>query len=759
MRRPSPGARTALALLSIALTVPPPGAAAAPAATPDLVVAKVSNPPASAVVGGVIGLRDDVVNRGPGRAGASATRFYLSADAARSLRDRVASTTDPRTSDLDVRLSGARVVPALGARRTARARRATPLGVPVGTRPGVYRVLACADDRGAVRESVEHRNCTVARRSIRILAAPDDTAIVALSDEFEQPDEADDRAAVALLRATSCKATQPLRRMTVRRAISSARAALTQRAGADAMAAFAASPEFRSAGGAQEASVLALTAARPGAALAALLRAHDLQPRRAAHLRNAAAMAASLGLASEALGLLDGAARPDDQPLAGMGIEPQAAALAVRGQALALLGRWPQARSALQAAVTREPLLAEASRSLAAATACTGADDPLPILRRSRLRRTPAAPLDTSHGREHPLRRLVLPFSPEQAAPMRDVYRAETEALLREGDRLNQQRTQHERDLRAAEPTTTRAERRRREGVMARILDVHRELGIVAAQARVDERTAKAEATVYDFWGNGEAPHRYGEFQDVAAADCAGSDEPDCFTRRMREQCIPALRLAHQTWVDQVNDVWRAADARHRLFAKRVSGIGANLVGAPANGLVRTIIEEDEHALYFSARTTVIGWTVPVKAFADHCVSAPEPAPATEQGTAAAADACPQALKGVNVVAKAGAFSLKVSCESIQFGGKLEAMPWLAGFAEATYDPRAGRITVFAGSKGEIDTLKVAKGAFKSGVYLTVSNVGLEDWGSRLGDLLMWLHDPGGRLVPCSPSPHAPSGS
>jgi len=143
--------RRALAVLSVALALPlagPAGAQATP--RPDLVTTTLSNPPASVAVGGMFKLSDTVLNRGRGRAGRSATRFYLTADVKRSLRDRLLSGADPRTSDTDILLGGARRVPALPAGQRSAARRASSVRVPVGTRPGAYRVLACAERGGAL---------------------------------------------------------------------------------------------------------------------------------------------------------------------------------------------------------------------------------------------------------------------------------------------------------------------------------------------------------------------------------------------------------------------------------------------------------------------------------------------------------------------------------------------------------------------------------------------------------------------------------
>lgn len=707
----------------------------AAAARPDLVTAAVGDPPRTVAAGAAFRVTDTARNRGRGPAGASTTRFYLSPNAPRSLRERRASTTDPRTAATDVLLGGGRAVPALRAGGRSRARRATTLVVPGATRPGVYALLGCADDRGAVRESAEDRNCRVAKRRVTVTApAPGD--VVAMSDADELPDEAEARTALQLFSATRCAAGPALRSMTVPAAVRSLRGALTRTVGAAAMRAFVASPEYRDAGRAQRASLGALMVARPGAALVASLRAHELQPRRAAHLRNAATVAASMGYPSEALALLDGAARLDDAPRSGLGIAAKDAAQAIRGQALGMAGRWAQAAPRFEAALAAEPLLAEAAAGAAAAEACTrGPEAALQQARRSRARRTPVPELDLSRGVAHPMRKLHLPFSPEQAAPARDVFRAEGDALVRELARLGARRTAHEEQLRAQEATTTPATRRRLASILRRVERVAQEPDVVAAQQRVDDLLAAPDETTYAFWGNGDQEHRYQEFQDAADATCQGDEHySTCFTAKMREQCIPALRVQHQRWADQVFDLYRAAEARHALFSRRVSALGAQLAGPQATGLIRTIIEEDEVAQYTAARGSAVGWTVPLKAAEDYCVEQPLPeAPAPDAAGAASSEECSPLARTMSGTAKLDSFTLKVKCEGVELGGTLPVAPWFAGFATATYDVRTGRLTIFTGAQVKVDTLQVVKGSFKSGIYLTVDRDGIQDVGWRTG--------------------------
>ena len=123
-------------------------------AAPDLVVTALSNPPPSAQRGTAFSVTDTTRNQGAGATLVNTrTRFYLSLDMTKGSGDK--------------RLKGAHVVPPLapGASHT-KTRNET---IPLGTNPGTYFLIACADDRTAVVESDEGNNCRVATTQITVL--------------------------------------------------------------------------------------------------------------------------------------------------------------------------------------------------------------------------------------------------------------------------------------------------------------------------------------------------------------------------------------------------------------------------------------------------------------------------------------------------------------------------------------------------------------------------------------------------------------
>ena len=130
--------------------------AAAPAAgaarRPDLSVRAFAVPVESISPGGRLSLRVTVANTGTARARASRLAVYLSRDARRSREDvRLATIT----------------VTKLRARRAVRAL-VRPL-VPAALAAGDYRVLACADERRAVRERSERNNCRAGRAVLKVV--------------------------------------------------------------------------------------------------------------------------------------------------------------------------------------------------------------------------------------------------------------------------------------------------------------------------------------------------------------------------------------------------------------------------------------------------------------------------------------------------------------------------------------------------------------------------------------------------------------
>lgn len=104
-----------------------------------------------APIGGTVRVKDTTVNVGDQGAPTSTTRY------------RISTTSAPGTG---ITLVGQRVVPVLGPGRLSRG--SADVVIPADTAPGLYYLMACADDQHVVSENDELNNCLVAATSVRI---------------------------------------------------------------------------------------------------------------------------------------------------------------------------------------------------------------------------------------------------------------------------------------------------------------------------------------------------------------------------------------------------------------------------------------------------------------------------------------------------------------------------------------------------------------------------------------------------------------
>lgn len=123
-------------------------------AVADLLTTSLSAPPATAPPGGSFPVTDTVQNPGAAGTEASTTRYYLSLDTTKS--------------GGDVRLTGARAVPALGA--GAASTGVVMVTVPAGTALNSYFLIACADDLDVIVESHDGNNCLASATRLEVKA-------------------------------------------------------------------------------------------------------------------------------------------------------------------------------------------------------------------------------------------------------------------------------------------------------------------------------------------------------------------------------------------------------------------------------------------------------------------------------------------------------------------------------------------------------------------------------------------------------------
>lgn len=724
-------------------TVP---AAHGAAPRPDLEVTKVSVDKTTVTEAARIKVTHTVANRGKAPAKASVSHFYLTTDVRRSLAERRASTTNPRSSLVDIRLQGERPVRAIKPGKSIGAT-AVSVVVPIGTPPGRYTVLACADDRGTVTESDERDNCKAAGQ-VTVKEAPgsDDLWIQQFADTARWPD--DETGSLQWMKAF-CPVAHPVKKLTLSAALTSAESFLKDNAGANALDRVAQSGQADTAEEAQNLAAAAVVGGSPGLALAALLRAHRLDPRSGDHLVNAAGVATAVGLPNQAIAFLDAAVgRNFLRPVAG--IPQQAVSLVTRGQALMSTGRHALAKAAFQGARQLAPILSEADAGLASVAACEGDDQAaMRLARRSRVRSEdpnrpdnpegPTPVLDTSKGQALALRQLPLPQTSDIGSVRHDEYDAIQDSLLDEIQERNQEQTDLEQHLRDTDADREPAEIDRRKGIMFLVYSVGDEGEVEdlreAVDAKVDELVEHKEA----FWGGGtgEAPYLYNDFAEQASAACAGGGPTNCFEVQMNIRCRPALDDEHAEWRAMMQELQVLSDELLAEMSERMSGLAANLENPDAHRLVMLAIEDTENAIYSGLVGQAQGWTHYEKLFRDHCV---EPKPIPEwppppSAPGASGMTCKQAFDKLSFKVKMGPTSVKINCEEIEQGFSTEIIPLINLYVDVKYEWRTGKMTVWAGVKGSVsDPLGVVDAGFKSGLYITADRNGdIADVGWKVG--------------------------
>lgn len=721
--------------------------AAAAVDRPDLKVTSASLAATSIVEGAELRITHTVRNGGTKPAVGTKTRFYLTTDVAGSQAARKASRTNPRSSAIDIRLDGSAPI---GALKPGRSDSATARAVvPVGTPPAAYTVLACADDGGAVKEGVEHNNCTPAGKvKVKVDPGSDDLELQTFADTANWP--ANENFPLQMVKIV-CASSYPVKRYTLGGALTSIRSFLDEQA-PGAVTQLRESGQADTPEKAQELAATALAGGSPGLALASLLEAHRLQPSRGTHLVNAAALATSVGLPNEALALLD-ASVGRDFLRAPFALPPSATAAAIRGQALVMLGKYDAARPLFVAAKQQAPMLTEADAGLAAVAACKGedavakryirrsrqrSDDPVPTTPPVEMPTDPEPRIDLGRGYAVPLRQLPIAETPQQGADMNVVYDGIADGF--EGEIMaNIDRTNAlEAHLRETDELRTRAEIDRRNGIMVRLYRTHEDELVEALQQEIFDKLDLLTEHYEKFWGGGtgEVEYTYQQLSDAAFDACSPPQSPpNCYLIEMNRTCRPALTNAHTQWRGLISETQTLANEYFERWSTLMTGYAANLIDEEAHRLALVHVDMLERDTYALLVQQAQHWTHSEELFREECVDPLPPevleAPANEDVESKAK--CDGALKAMNLRATLGPSTLKVSCERIEQGFAVPVLPLLEAFADVKFDFKTGNVSVFMGSKGGGIHTGV-EATWKSGVYVKVNQQGeLVDVGWRTG--------------------------
>ena len=172
----------------------------------------------------------------------------------------------------------------------------------------------------------------------------------------------------------------------------------------------------------------------------------------------------------------------------------------------------------------------------------------------------------------------------------------------------------------------------------------------------------------------------------------------------MNETCRPKLKLAHQAWLDEMQETYGAAQTLMRAATKRMSGYAVNLADADAHALALIQVEQYERAVYARLLQWAQHWTHSAELYSDHCVepldpptTAPAPGAPDVESEAPAAPA-----EGDERRLRARPDQAQDLLRAIQQSFKEEVIPWVQAYAEVSYNFRSGRLSVFGGIKGEV---------------------------------------------------------
>ena len=705
--------RSTILLLVLGAVVAAPTTASAA----DVAERSVADPPKRLAEGRAFAVRD--ASRGTARR--AVVRYYLSSDA--------------RRDAADVRLVG---------RRTLAQRGATRVRVPHSMPSGTFRLLACADDTGVVRERNERDNCAASRGAARVTDGSD-PPVQAFSDRTLLADSDNLFLITAGLGRLACPTRVGGGQPGAGAALDRLHDLLARESRAGVRS-FRRSRAFRTAAGSESGAAEALVAKSPAGTLQGLLRAHELEPREPRHLVNAAGMATSLGKPREALALLDRADTLDVGRTAPFGLNAQAVALNARGFALLQLGRMDQAEQALRAAMAIEPLLSEARINLGVARLCGGdRNHGMRVLRAGQFRQ---AKYDDTYDPEHPPKPVTGPSLPElmdvsagkpgglpgfPLPPTIDRAQAWTKAGLY-SKMLEELRERQKRRGLVGAALPGVAQGSFASQIYGAVLGVPIDPDIVPVRAQLGAVAAEA-SKLSSFWWPTRADG-FPKWQREAHEACLGTTELGCQKRELWDRCRGPSADAHASWLRLMGERVRATDAYLKKYVPRATGYAAHISDPVSHGRVMAQIESHVDAQLYSLTFNAMLWSGATAVCAE-----PEPGAPLPDGAlpgVEASEKCPPWLRAVRLKLKYSFAEVEINCEKVKLevSGKVGGSKdnWIGAFAEVEYATHTGKVTVFGGPKGSVKIPGTPfGGSIKDGIYIRFgSNGSVDDVGMRV---------------------------
>ncbi|MBC7784437.1 MAG: hypothetical protein H7144_11415 [Burkholderiales bacterium] len=557
------------------------------------------------------------------------------------------------------------------------------------------------------------------------------------------------------------------RDLTLAEAIAGLDQMVRENADSAAIDGFKASPDYASAKRCAAAATAAMLQKRPIAAIAAMLRAHELEPQSAAHLINLAGLTTRLAMPRHTLALLDAAETLDQSANAAFGLNRQAIILNSRGMALVQLNKLAEAEAALRQAVALDPSMSEARVNLA--HALWRQDDPkkkdeaVRFARWSKKRaiiktaeeasaappekseppagtekmteekfmaglvadrhgRPPAAQVfDLSRGKKGALPTIKIPRTIGDGYAMYPKVKQLHEELLAEsskaGARMNQLETIMRNRERSGQMPSVSADRAR--DVFWYISHANTDPSLRALYW--DQWRASMDIGVGTFGGQLTNPWASHELQKKHDAIMAASMSYDETCQQMTDATEPY----HLSWLGPIKNYETAINRYARAAYRHQTALAANLYDPVHHEYAKLLIKQSINGRAMEFLAPLLTVTNYDQHFATGWGkgrvhgSAEDPAP----GEYEEADACPAHLSGEYKV-KVEVLFVEISGNCEKIGVELSAGAWIKGFAEVevTFE---GEISIFIGGAGEASApgVPVTAGA-KAGCFITITKDG-----------------------------------
>jgi len=539
--------------------------------------------------------------------------------------------------------------------------------------------------------------------------------------------------------------------MQLPQALSSLEGALASAAGPNALKQLANTKVGKSAAQAETVAAAEIVTANPGGSLAALLIAHNDEPKEARHLENAAVVAISLGYPQEALALLTAAKGLSEGRSAEMGIDRAARMLNNQAYALIRLGRWSEAVPLLKSAIGREPLLNEAQRNLAVALTCLGNTQAAALAQRAGERRNhlkdigdpaqaqrfdPAQVYDLSQGQRVQLPQLTYPTTLDQAAGAAPKFESDYNKRTSETAALSSQLPSLVWSSAGKSPLTT-----------IRTLQIESLSANLQATPELMQLSASLKTNLQTL---DDLTKNWGTDSNNAIADCDNrfgnsSAGLDCY----KKWCSGAQPVAHRGWLPAVKAADKALRAWSDAYSHFASGLASNIKDPVAH---QWMLVDEQYWLKLNY-TLLLGsaktWVTVMALGKGICFDQATDAPAeTKDGTAASAHSCTNLIGGTSFAVNLEVVSVSVSCEEV--GVEADAPLAEGGFAEAglfastSYKFKDGSTTLFAGTYAKTNEIGGLSAGAKAGLYMTVDQSGnMQDVGMRGEASIDQEHGPG----------------